>query len=154
MTGRCDRDKSYNQFVYYWTLYCQHYGRHLYELREDEHPDRYLYKKASQNKCAVYTYWNNWLAQRYHADYEFSVLCGNCHTFTIGAVYRVNATPSCTLYVFRVVTQYKIYEWYITSNTFETGYIGPVPAHRVDAHTTSRSWLNATETFIDDNYNW
>ena len=154
MTGRCDRDKSYNQFVYYWTLYRQHYGRHLYKLRNDTHRDQYMYKTAGQKKRYVCTYWNKWLTLRDEHDIAFTVLCGNCQQFTIGAVYRVNVTPSHILYVFRVITSSKIYEWYITSNTFETGYIGPVPAHRVGAHTTCRSWLNATETFIDDNYNW
>lgn len=154
MTGRCDRDKSYNRFAYYWTLYRQHYGRHLYKLHDDTHRDQYMYKTAGQRKRYTYTYWNQWLALRDCPDYGFTVLCGNCQQFTIGAVYRVNVTPSHTLYVFRVITWSKIYEWYITSNTFDTGYIAPVPAHRVGAHTTSRSWLNTTETFIDDNYNW
>lgn len=153
MRQRWDRDKSYNTFIRYWELYRQHYGRHLYKLREDKYPDRYLYKKASESKRAVYSYWNSWLEQRDCHDYGFTVLGGNCHQFTLGAVYRVNATPSHTLYVFRVVTPTKIYEWYITSNTFDTAYIAPVPAHRVYAHNnTNKAWIIASETFIDNNY--
>lgn len=129
--------KSYKLFVHYWNLYREHYGRHLAKLRDDsDNADCYLYRRASQSKHVTYAYWNTWLAQRDRPDYGFTVLGGNCQLFTLGAVYGVTVRGTTRAYIFRVVTSTAIHEWYISDNTFNTGYIAPVPAHRVDYHTS------------------
>lgn len=129
--------KNYKLFVHYWTLYREHYGRHLSKLPGDpDDADRYLYRRASESKQTAYAYWNSWLAQRDRHDYGFTVLGGNCQHFTLGAVYAVIVRGTTRAYIYRVVTPTAIHEWYISDNTFATGYIAPVPAHRVDYHTS------------------
>ena len=143
--------RSYKLFVHYWNLYREHYGRHLAK-DGDEPADRYLYKRASESKHAAYAYWNGWLAQRDMHDYGFTVLGGNCQQFTLGAVYAVTVRGTTRVYVFRVVTPTAIHEWYISDNIFDTGYIAPVPAHRVDYHTLSTGAHDtlATEQLISE----
>ena len=137
-------NKDQSLFRAYWHTFIAHYCRHL--VKQDKTDTNYAYQKCSQRKHNIYAYWNEWLTSREGSDTCFTVLLYNTHTFSIGALYEVDAGDGHHIGVFIVVTRSKIYEWYVSSNSTSAVYLGKVPGHRTEAHL-NRS--DNTERYLD-----
>lgn len=146
-------DRQQEVYEQYIALYKEYYDRGL--TRKDG--KYYAYKHCSDSKKTSYTYWNEWLKTRRDNDGDtidsrFTVLCHNCQSYSMGAMYAVK-TEDCTLHVFIVVTPQHIYEWYVDTDSLTPCYLGPVPAHRTQYHmgTDTIGW---TEQRIDRTYKY
>lgn len=130
-------------FDSYFKQYREHFG--------DTLADRY--GKPSQAKRVSYDAFNHTLQARYNVyregDQTYTVLSTNCHRYTCAAIYPVAFEgTSLKVYVFAVQTASKIYEWYITTDSFGAGYIAPVLSGRTLGHQDVRS-ATMTEEALD-----
>lgn len=138
-------DKDQSMFESYWHTFRVRYCRHL--LKKDKDDTNYAYKKCSQRKKTIYAYWNEWLNTRDGGDDHFTILYDNCQSFSMGALYQVDAGNGRHIGVFIVVTPSKVYEWYVNYNSTWAVYLGKVPAHRTEAHLER---TDHTEQYLDN----
>lgn len=129
--------KDYETFWQYYSSYLQHYGRKLspdsYYTEPNKPGDKFAYIRASENKQHYNTLYN----QRYKLltpnDKWLTVISANCHRYTLAGTY-VRRLYGMRITVFAVITQYKIYEWYIDNDHKKPTYIGRVPAWKTYYH--------------------
>lgn len=129
--------KDYETFLQYFKQYLRHYKRKLspksYYSEPNTLADRFAYLRASERKQCSNTFYN----QRYRLltpyDPWLTVIYANSHRFALAGTYS-RRIHGVRIAVFVVITQYTVYEWYISDNPTEPTYIGRVPPWRTYYH--------------------
>lgn len=148
-------DRQQTTFEHYFAMYREHYDRRLTAQDTTANGTNYLYKRCSESKRTSYRYWNEWLKARWSGntcDETFTVLCGNCQSYSLGAIYTRGGKKDL-VYIFIVITPQHIYEWYVEDDDLYATYLGPVPAHRTQCHLTSK-YIAFDEDQLDRTYKY